>query len=97
MAVQATLDTWVELQNDLTVWLLQARLIELNLPIKAELGALSQQGLSVAEGCPFLWIRAKQMIQNWAMSRRPAFRGQRCLTLLGLMFNGIDVGDGWRR
>ena len=33
--------TWVELQNDLTVWLLQARLIELNLPIKVKLGTLS--------------------------------------------------------
>jgi hypothetical protein len=33
--------TWVELQNDLTVSLLQARLIELNLPIKVKLGTLS--------------------------------------------------------
>ena len=30
--------TWVELQNDLTVSLLQARLIELNLPINVVVG-----------------------------------------------------------
>jgi hypothetical protein len=30
--------TWVELHDDLTVSLLQARLIELNLPIDVEIG-----------------------------------------------------------
>lgn len=30
--------TWVELHDDLTVSLLQARLIELNLPISVEIG-----------------------------------------------------------
>ena len=33
--------TWVELQNDLTVSLLQARLVELNLPINVKVGTLS--------------------------------------------------------
>jgi hypothetical protein len=33
--------TWVELQNDLTVSLLQARLVELNLPINLKVGTLS--------------------------------------------------------
>ena len=33
--------TWVELQDDLTVSLLQARLIELNLPIDVAVGTLS--------------------------------------------------------
>ena len=33
--------TWVELQNDLTVSLLQARLVELNLPINVKVGTIS--------------------------------------------------------
>ena len=38
MALPATSYTWVELKDDLTVSLLQARLIELNLPINVKLG-----------------------------------------------------------
>ena len=37
MALPATSYTWVELKDDLTVSLLQARLVELTLPIDVEI------------------------------------------------------------
>jgi hypothetical protein len=42
--------TWVELKDDLTVSLLQARLIELNLPINVRVAGLGGFCLIVASG-----------------------------------------------